>query len=146
MKNLLFSISSNPPRIGISYLLEILINSRVLLPSGIFSAKLFIEKLKIYPDVANKQVQLVANIKNTSEKKIDAQLALQAALVQDDKQELNSVKQSFSIKDDQEITITYPMGEDVKLWDEFSPDHYQMTVSLQSDLGIDTEKVNFGMR
>ena len=108
--------------------------------------KLFIEKLKIYPDVANKQVQLVANIKNTSEKKIDAQLALQAALVQDDKQELNSVKQSFSIKDDQEITITYPMGEDVKLWDEFSPDHYQMTVSLQSDLGIDTEKVNFGMR
>lgn len=40
------------------------------------------------------------------------------------------------------VKVTLPMGDDVKLWDEFTPNLYTLT----SVLGTDTVKTDFGMR
>ncbi len=40
------------------------------------------------------------------------------------------------------VTLTLPMGDDVKLWDEFTPNLYTLT----SILGEDTVRTTFGMR
>ena len=108
--------------------------------------QLYLEKVKIYPDVINKQVQIVAKIINTSEKAVRSKLTLQASFLQNHEIALDPLEKEITIKKNQEITLIYPMGEAVKLWDEFNPNLYQMAVRLSSDLGTDSKQVNFGMR
>ncbi|HDR68163.1 MAG TPA: beta-glucuronidase, partial [Bacteroidaceae bacterium] len=44
------------------------------------------------------------------------------------------------------IETCYPMGDDMLLWDEFSPSLYLMKAKLKSEKGSDREDVVFGMR
>ena len=50
-------------------------------------------------------------------------------------------------EEEQEIEVTYHMGEEVRLWSEFDPSMYEMTVTLNSEENFaDAFVESFGMR
>ena len=49
---------------------------------------------------------------------------------------------------DLQLTMDYPMGDDVRYWSEFRPSLYKLTVNLKNSKGdvIDSDSTDFGMR
>ncbi len=113
----------------------------------------YIRSMQVYPDVEGKQVKVVMDVvggKNDKTAKADfafsvaekttannpfAQLASQS-----------NEPRKFAFKKVQKnaegkFVVTLPMGEDVKLWDEFSPNLYQLTAMV----GKDSLTTTFGM-
>ncbi|HLP08482.1 MAG TPA: hypothetical protein VK178_09965 [Opitutaceae bacterium] len=45
-----------------------------------------------------------------------------------------------------EVTLTYPLGAGARLWDEFSPALYGLTVRLETPSGIDERTLTTGLR
>lgn len=110
--------------------------------------KLFIEDVQIYPDVDRKLVTAVVQLKNALERPKEGELKLQVQLKNEEHSELElmSEKVQFS-KDQLTVEVSYPMGDDMKLWNEFEPNLYQMKVSLFADgKEMDEKNTTFGMR
>ncbi|TBN06862.1 beta-galactosidase [Hyunsoonleella flava] len=108
--------------------------------------KVAIGNVKLYPNVSNKTVKVVLQIENTSEGNITGQLMLQAKEKSTDGALIETLKQDIQIDKNKEIVLEYPMGDNPKLWDEFDPNLYEMQISLESDAGVDTKNIDFGMR
>jgi len=110
--------------------------------------KLYIDDLQLYPDLKNKSVKAVVKLHNSKSQVVDAEIKLQARLVSEDAESLPAIKQSVHISGEEKVVeIEYPMGEDVKLWDEFDPDIYQMRASLKAKgYHSDVKEEPFGMR
>ena len=91
----------------------------------------YIDNVQVYPDVEQKQIKVVANVVGKCGKHdfrfiVDGQEYLKKGLLTDG---------------DGNVTAVIPMGQDVKLWDEFSPNLYQLTTVM----GTDTVCTTFGM-
>ena len=110
--------------------------------------KVWLDDVQVYPDVKNKSAKVKITIGSTlkdrgpSTIKIKAQCGLTS---------VTSKKVTFSsIANGNVLEIDYPMGDDVKLWDEFNPSIYTLTVELFGKSGQtafkQTRKVKFGMR
>ncbi|WP_396600884.1 glycoside hydrolase family 2 protein [Algibacter sp. R77976] len=107
--------------------------------------KLSLSLVKLYPDVSNKTVKVVAQIENYSENS-NATLMLQAKEKSIDAEVLGEVKKEIKLNSNNEIEVVYDMGDNPKLWDEFNPNLYEMQLTLKSDEGTDTKTIDFGMR
>lgn len=59
---------------------------------------------------------------------------------------LQSIQKEFRVNSGKEIALDYKMGKDVKLWDEFHPNLYQLEITLTSSKGTDVKNIDFGMR
>lgn len=101
--------------------------------------------VKLYPDISNKTVKVVAQIESYS-KNSSATLMLQAKDKSLDGSVLAEVKKEIKLNSNNEIEIVYDMGDNPKLWDEFNPNLYEMQLTLKSDEGTDTKTIDFGMR
>jgi len=108
--------------------------------------KVYIELVKINPNVAKNQVEVMAQIINSGDSPQKVELSLAANITKGDALEIPSKKQNYTIDKTQKISIIYPMGENPALWDEFNPNVYELTLKLNSEQGEDIKKVNFGMR
>lgn len=106
----------------------------------------YIDLVKVNPDVANNQVEVVVQIINTSNSPQNVALSLSAKLNNLEKSGIPSKTKEFEVEKNKSIVITYPMGDNPALWDEFSPNLYEMNLSLKSEFEEDIKKVNFGMR
>ncbi len=111
-------------------------------------SKLFIDDVQLYPNIESKNVKAVINLKNATGKPIEANVILQAQLKSDMVSLLPDVKQKVQVDSDSEvIEIVYNMGDDIKLWDEFEPNLYQMNVTVKEGKLVADEKAeSFGMR
>lgn len=109
------------------------------------SPKLALGLVKLYPNVSNKTVKVVAQIENYSENS-HATLMLQAKEKSSNENVLNELKKEITLTSNHEIEVVYNMGENTKFWDEFNPNLYQMQLTLKSDEGTDTKTIDFGMR
>ncbi|WP_075590827.1 sugar-binding domain-containing protein [Labilibacter marinus] len=108
--------------------------------------KVWMEDLRIYPDVNKKQAKVVVNIKNTSGVSGDAIIDL-LVCKKGETAEVASQTINVSLKKGKQIVgALIDMGEDVELWDEFTPTLYNITASLKSNDFIDEYTTNFGMR
>ncbi|HBG26523.1 MAG: hypothetical protein A2Y10_01000 [Planctomycetes bacterium GWF2_41_51] len=108
--------------------------------------KLHIEDVQVYPDVDKKIVNLNIKLRNDTEKSAKGKLIVTVNGVGYDAK-LSPVTIPFSTENDvQVITADYPMGDDFKLWSEFTPNIYELKVDLDCGDFADTQKVNFGMR
>ena len=107
--------------------------------------KVYIEHVKINPDPTNKQIEVIAQIVNTTGTAQAIDISLYAKLHESERG-LKQKKQQFSVKDTLQVIINYPMGNDPALWDEFNPNLYELTLDLNSKLGDDSKTLNFGMR
>ena len=103
----------------------------------------FISSLKITPDIEKKQITVEALIQSPSDMG-QATLLLQASNKSDSLE-----KKEFILniqKGENTEKITYPMGVNSLLWDEFHPNLYVLQAELQSKAGNDKTEELFGLR
>lgn len=108
----------------------------------------WIDDIQIYPDVQNKTAKVQVTIGNNTAEIIEGSITLQAKTSHSEKEhtvEPRTINFIVSMPKT-DIEIGYYMGDDVLLWDEFSPNVYQMTVSIKGKNFSDNKTVDFGMR
>ena len=93
--------------------------------------KRYIKNVQVYPDIDAKTIKVVANIAGAGGKSAMTFV-------------VNGSTHKFEGRKADEqgnLSFVLPMGDNVKLWDEFSPNLYV----LESILGTDTVRTTFGM-
>lgn len=101
----------------------------------------YIKNLQVYPDIQNKQVKVVMDVVG------DAAKADFSFDVADKHYDFKKLQRNA----DGKFSVILPMGEDVKLWDEFEPNLYTLTATMSSSskgkaaMSADIVKTTFGM-
>lgn len=108
----------------------------------------WIDDIQIYPDMQNKTAKVQVTIGNNTAEIIKGSITLQAKTSHSEKEHTVEPKTiNFVVSMPKtDVEIGYYMGDDVLLWDEFSPNVYQMTVSIKGKNFSDNKTVDFGMR
>ncbi|UCE99504.1 MAG: hypothetical protein JSV82_00065 [Planctomycetota bacterium] len=108
----------------------------------------WIEEVQVYPNVQNKTAKVHITIANNTTKTADGTLTLQAKTSHSERQHRPAPEtiDFTASKPQTKIEIEYPMTDDLLLWDEFSPNVYQMTATITTAEYSDTKAVDFGMR
>ena len=114
------------------------------------TSKVFVSNVTIFPDVKGRKAKIVVNLTNRSGIPFKGKVLLQAesfnsGITQKLKSKIVSVATS---SDELRMEIDYPMGDKVRLWDEFNPSLYKLSVELKGPRGelIDLSSKDFGMR
>ncbi|WP_310681123.1 sugar-binding domain-containing protein [Aliifodinibius sp. S!AR15-10] len=112
------------------------------------SDPVFISEVQVYPDVENKQARVKVHINNITGSPQSGNLQLRARSVNaEEEQVLPPAQQSFTVSESGVVELTYSMGDDPLLWDEFNPQFYALDVNLESGSSYtDTYSTDFGMR
>jgi hypothetical protein len=114
------------------------------------SSKIFIDKIFVYPDVSANKTKVVLKIVNKSGSPFKGKVVLQFESFNSGiTEKLKSKIAEVSVTSDTlQMQIDFPMGKNVKLWSEFTPSLYKLTVSLKGHRGdlIDQYMQDFGMR
>jgi len=110
-----------------------------------------IEDIQVYPNVQDKKVKVILTIVN-DEVPVEAKLVCQAVSVNGPRAH-KTQEQSKTValaKGTAKVEMEQPMGPEVRLWDEFEPALYKLTVGLEAETGgkllTDEQTVRFGMR
>jgi hypothetical protein len=113
------------------------------------SRETYIDNIAVYPDIEKKNAKVVVRISNRSGKSFAAKLVLEAEAYNANMHgpKKKTVKADIN-SDNVQLTIEYPLGNSMQLWDEFSPALYKMTVKLINKEGeiSDEAAEDFGMR
>jgi hypothetical protein len=114
--------------------------------------RIWISDVQVFPDIRNKSADLLVVISNTTNQQVSGTLTI-AAKSWNTKQSRAPAQKNVEFtasKSETIVEVDYPMGDDVLLWDEFSPTLYKLTVSLTAsgdNKTFSNEKtINFGMR
>jgi len=107
----------------------------------------FIDNVKLYPDVNKNELIVKARIRNITGENQKGELKLEVQLKgsTSDKEKKN-LNLEIEIDDSKEVEMVVPMGDSPQLWDEFHPNLYVMTLFFESTVGVDQREVSFGMR
>ena len=105
-----------------------------------------ISNVRVFPNVKKKNIVVEIDYINDLDIKNQAQVTLQVnAITQTSK--INPVKKNITLnKKTGSIRISYPMENEVLLWDEFHPNLYKLSASLTTENTKDHKEVTFGMR
>lgn len=106
--------------------------------------KVYIDDIQVYPDLKNKKAVVSVQLAGRTAGKItltaESYNGLQTHTV-------TPVSQTFpATNQDGRIEMELAMGENMLLWDEFEPNLYKLTATLETKQGIDTKETRFGMR
>jgi hypothetical protein len=114
------------------------------------SSKVFIRNVEIYPDISANEAKVILKFANKSGAPFKGKVVLQFESFNSGfTGKLKSQIADVSVtSDEQQMEIDFPMGSKVKLWNEFTPALYKLTVSLKGHRGelIDQYLQDFGMR
>ncbi len=110
-------------------------------------ASINIKQLQIYPDVEKKQLLIKmkfnANPRNTE----NASISLQVSSSNNQKENFSAIVKNIKINTTNDsLEVVYPMGENLKLWDEFNPNLYSLNINLKTKNSVDSKSTVFGMR
>jgi len=122
--------------------------------------RIWVSDVQVYPDIRNKSARLLVTIGNATNKQVSGTLIIAAKSCAVRRPSRENTGQShapaqksvefIASKSETIVEVDYPMGDDVLLWDEFSPAMYRLTVSLTGaakNKTFSNEKtVTFGMR
>ncbi len=110
----------------------------------------YIRNLQVYPDVKGKQIKVVMDVVGGKNDKADFTFSISEKTAKDNPfaqlASQSNAPRKFAFKKvahgaDGKYSVVIPMGDDVKLWDEFSPNLYQVTAMV----GKDSLTTSFGM-
>ena len=103
--------------------------------------KVNIARTIIYPDISDKSVRVKTILRNRKKSQTTALLALEA----DGKRMQKKVTLQPGTN---EVDAVLSLGDEIRLWDEFHPNLYQLKVSLTDEEQNTTDPVkeSFGMR
>lgn len=94
--------------------------------------KAHIKNVAVFPRLSDKAIDVKVRLAGVKKDKVDLTLTVDG----------NEKKYKSMPVNDGYVTLRYPMGDDIRLWDEFTPNLYTLSVSL----GDDVVKETFGMR
>jgi len=101
-----------------------------------------IQIVQLFPDIQNKEVKAKVKIKSSDAGKINLSMKVSGPTSPELKAAEFDVQPGENI-----VAVTIPMGDDVKLWNEFHPEVYQLQSVLTDAAGVtDTLITTFGMR
>ena len=108
-------------------------------------AVLNIGNIQVYPDIQNKRITAKIAVKNPTGKAVKVKVVLNISGA------THPADQSayFDLTaGDNNLTMDYPMGSEVKLWNEFHPAMYHLSAVLTNTATsqTDTAQTTFGMR
>ncbi|MDO4163616.1 MAG: glycoside hydrolase family 2 TIM barrel-domain containing protein [Bacteroides sp.] len=103
-----------------------------------------IRHIAVYPLVAEKKIQVKADIEYRGKKSAKVTLQTQAIHPQADGEKL--LTKTVLNVGSQTVEYEYPMGADVKLWDEFNPELYTLSLTCKKGKETVTRETTFGMR
>ncbi len=107
----------------------------------------YIDDIQLYPDIKKRQVIARIQINNITGKTVDAHISLLAVSENPEAEKLKANIHDQQVGKTRLIEITYPMGRNPKLWNEFHPDIYKMLVAVSTNGSApDKKSVVFGMR
>jgi hypothetical protein len=107
----------------------------------------YIDDIQVFPNITSKSLALRLSIKNTTNQPAEGTLIVQARTFNSQVHIVPPKQIQFSAPDQNNtIELEYEMGPDALLWDEFSPNLYQLTAAISSDSFSDTRTIQFGMR
>lgn len=107
---------------------------------------IWIDDLQVYPDVKGKTAKVLVTLRKTTKEKVEGIVILQAQAAE--QQHKPAAKRMLFAASLPYTTIEaqYDMGNNVLLWDEFAPNVYEMTASIEAGKYADSKSVDFGMR
>ncbi len=98
--------------------------------------EIFVENIRIYPNLQDKSIKIKLHINGVKEAEITARAFMD---------EYYCPEQQFEIKADENgnAEFEYFMGESIVLWSEYTPNFYTLKIELENG---EIELVKFGMR
>jgi len=118
--------------------------------SLIATSRVFINEVRVYPDIKSNTAKVIVGITNNSGKAFKGNVTLQAASFNSDvDSKIKRARVSANTESkDLQLIFDYPMGNKVLMWSEFNPVLYKLDVNLEGSDGklIDKRSEDFGMR
>jgi len=108
------------------------------------SPPVWIDDVQVYPDVENKAARVVVTVGNATGRPTEGALTVQAAC--GDHQPPAANVRFIADKDGGGFEVALALGPNVQLWDEFSPNVYELSVVLEAGEHRDRREIDFGMR
>ncbi len=111
--------------------------------------RVYIDDVRVYPDIHGKAIKVTVTIKNETGRSLDGHITLSARSFNTEKEHSTDPLNRPLLIDTEkkQLELTYPMGSDMQLWDEFSPALYMLRAELKTRGGFsDLRHVQFGMR
>ncbi|MFC1497134.1 sugar-binding domain-containing protein [Verrucomicrobiota bacterium] len=93
--------------------------------------QVWIKQVKVIPDIAKKTAKVIIDIGNDYEHVGTVDIAIDADSPEHDPELLTKTVTMDGI--DKTVEIDYPLGEGLRLWDEFDPYLYNVSIDLSSD-------------
>ncbi|HEX6846373.1 MAG TPA: glycoside hydrolase family 2 TIM barrel-domain containing protein [Chitinophagaceae bacterium] len=107
----------------------------------------YIENIQLYPNINDKKVVGIIKVKNETGRPIHAQIEMKAVAETPGAGKLNSKFLDLDLTGDSTtLEVDYNMGDRPLLWNEFSPNLYNLNVRIKVDNISDNKNVLFGMR
>lgn len=110
----------------------------------------YIEDVQVYPDIIQRSAKLRIRIMNPEKKSFNGTFSINAESYNTENAfVITGIEKDVEIAGEmQEFDIDYNFGEQLQLWDEFSPVLYHLNISLSDNEGqeADYKVVDFGMR
>lgn len=109
---------------------------------------MYIDDMQLFPNIQSKTVKARLRLRSNPDQPVEAKISLKASSKTARVNTLPVITQNVIISGgEEELEIEYDMGEDVLLWDEFTPNLYQMTATVEAaGFGADEFQQTFGMR
>lgn len=118
--------------------------------SLIATSQMYIKDIRIYPDPVGKKARVIVGLINKSGTTFRGEVEIQGESTQPGNSEKikSLVVPASTGSNELQLVADYPMGNTIKLWSEFHPDLYRLSVRLKSASGkvIDYKSEEFGMR
>ncbi|HEY5570561.1 MAG TPA: sugar-binding domain-containing protein [Bacteroidales bacterium] len=105
----------------------------------------YLEDVQVYPNIRSKKA--VVKISVTAEKAGKGTITLSAEAFNGATQKVPATSKEVTlVKGENKIEMDLAMGEEVHLWDEFTPVLYKLKTQLTVGKGTDSRETTFGMR
>ncbi|MCD7898916.1 MAG: beta-glycosidase [Bacteroides sp.] len=118
--------------------------------SLIAKPSIHISSVQVYPDVSQKEFTLKTRVTNHTGSTQQTVLSINACLFNSAENQVPPTKQTeLSIEPGtKEYNIRYELGNDARLWSEYSPNLYRLNLAIQSEKKeiIDTYTLSAGLR
>ena len=105
-----------------------------------------LQQVNVYPDIAGKRIKVKAVLVRTNPQTTQAEVTLQVNCAETGKSYEPQTYPAAFPHDTVCIKKEYALGEDMRLWDEFSPTLYTLQASCHTRQGTDRYETTFGMR
>ncbi len=107
-----------------------------------------IGEVKLFPDVKNNKLVVRMTVDNASATTDKVSVQLMVTTDNPETEKLKPLTKEVEINGEStNLELTYPMGDNPLLWDEFHPHLYDLKITLTSESGsAEEKKITFGMR